>query len=272
MSNRTKTHYTHSLAELISAAPAIGNETIHESCSEKYSLVSTRRVADRLITSGWELIGGKQGGTRIEGMQNFTRHSVLLSLPHLHDKELDVRPYISFQNAHAGRGSAQTRVGLYRGACANELMFGTLVEVKFRARHTGNAEESVMDAIGLVACRMPEVLQQAREWSKFDTTQGQRIELAETGLTARFGEDRSKWAIDAYDTICNVRRGEDQGSDLWTILNVIQENILRPFKKGVINGETGKRNVFRSVSAVDTLARINTALVRKAEDIIGLIS
>jgi hypothetical protein len=272
MSNRTKTHYTNSLADLILAAPAVGNEKIHESCSEKYSLVSTRRVADRLITSGWELIGGKQGGSRIEGMQNFTRHSVLLSLPHLHDKELDVRPYISFQNAHAGRGSAQTRVGLYRGACANELMFGALVEVKFRARHTGNAEESVMDAIGLVACRMPEVLQQAREWSKFDTTQDQRIELAETGLIARFGDDRAKWAVNAESVIHNVRRGEDQGRDLWTSLNVIQENILRPFRKGEINEATGKRNVFRSVSAVETLARINTALVRKAEDIIGLLS
>jgi len=272
MSNRTKTHYTNSLNDLMSFAPAIANETIHESCSEKYSLVSTRRVADRLITSGWELIGGKQGGTRIEGMQNFTRHSVLLSLPHLHDKELDVRPYISFQNAHAGRGSAQTRVGLYRGACANELMFGTLVEVKFRARHTGNAEESVMDAIGLVACRMPEVLQQAREWSKYHTDIDQRMELAETGLIARFGEDRDKWAVNIVDVLTNIRREDDRGYDLWSTLNVVQENILRPFKKGAMNRETGKRNVFRSVSAIDTLSRINTALVRKAEDIIGLIS
>jgi hypothetical protein len=272
MSSRTRTHYTNSLADLISAAPAVGNETIHESCSEKYSLVSTRRVAERLITSGWQLIGGKQGGSRIEGMQNFTRHSVLLALPHLHDKELDVRPYISFQNAHAGRGSAQTRVGLYRGACANELMFGTLVEVKFRARHTGDAEESVMNAIGLVACRMPEVLQQAREWSKFDTTMDQRVELAESGLVARFGEDRAKWAVNADSVLSNCRREEDRGYDLWTTLNVVQENILRPFRKGSLNETTGKRNVFRSVSAVDTLARINSVLVRKAEDIIGLIS
>ena len=270
--SRTKTHYTNSLADLISAAPAIGNETIHPTCSDRYSLVSTRRVAERLITSGWELIGGKQGGSRIEGMKNFTRHSVLLSLPHLHDKELDVRPYISFQNAHAGRGSAQARIGLYRGACANELMFGALVEVKCRARHTGNAEEAVMDAIGLVACRMPDTLQQAREWSKFATNSEQRIELAETGLIARFGEDRAKWAVDAQSVIHNVRRGEDQGRDLWTTLNVIQENILRPFRKGDINEATGKRNVFRSVSAIETLARINGALVRKAEDIIGLLS
>jgi len=272
MSSRTRTHYTNSLAELISAAPAVGNEAIHESCSEKYSLVSTRRVAERLITSGWQLIGGKQGGSRIEGMQNFTRHSVLLALPHLHDEALGVQPYISFQNAHAGRGSAKTRVGLYRGACANEVMFSALVEVKFRARHMGAAEESIMDAIGLVACRMPEVLQQAREWSKFDTTLDQRVELAEAGLTARFGEDRAKWAVSLDAVIHNVRRDEDTGRDLWTSLNVIQENILRPFQKGQINEKTGKRNVFRSVSAVDTLARINSVLVRKAEDIIGLIS
>jgi hypothetical protein len=272
MSNRTKTHYTNSLADLILAAPAVGNEKIHESCSEKYSLVSTRRVAERLINSGWELIGGKQGGTRIEGMENFTRHSVLLSLPHLKDEVLGVQPYISFQNAHAGRGSAQARVGAYRGACANEVMFGALVEVKCRARHTGNAEESVMDAIGLVACRMPEILQQAREWSKFETTQDQRIELAEAGLTARFGEDRSKWAVDPFSVQSFCRRNEDAGNDLWTSVNVVQENILRPWRKGDINETTGKRNVFRSVSAIESLARINTALVRKAEDIIGLLS
>jgi hypothetical protein len=161
---------------------------------------------------------------------------------------------------------------LYRGACANELMFGALVEVKCRARHTGNAEEAVMDAIGLVACRMPDTLQQAREWSKFATNSEQRIELAETGLIARFGEDRAKWAVDAQSVIHNVRRGEDQGRDLWTTLNVIQENILRPFRKGDINEATGKRNVFRSVSAIETLARVNGALIRKAEDIIGLLS
>ena len=272
MSNRNKTHYTNSLNDLMSLAPAVANETIHDSCSDKYSLVSTRRVAERLIKSGWELIGGEQGRTRIAGMENFTRHSVLLSLPHLRDEVLGVQPYISFQNAHAGRGSAQTRVGLYRGACANKVMFGALVEVKCRARHTGNAEEAVMDAISLVACRMPDTLQQAREWSKFDTTQDQRVELAESGLIARFGDDRGKWAVDAHSVINNVRRGEDHANDLWTTLNVIQENILRPFRKGDINEATGKRNVFRSVSAIDTLARINTALVRKAEDILGLLS
>ena len=270
--SRTKTHYTNSLAELISAAPAVGNETIHESCSERYSLVSTRRVAERLINSGWQLIGGKQGGTRIEGMRNFTRHSVLLSLPHLHDRDLDVRPYISFQNAHAGRGSAQARIGLYRGACANELMFDAMVEVKCRARHTGNAEDSVMQAIELIAHRMPDTLQQAREWSKFSTKMDERVELAEAGLTARFGESRSKWAVDAESVLSNCRRAEDRGYDLWTTLNVVQENILRPFRKGALNEETGKRVPFRSVSAIDTLARVNSALVRKAEDIIALAS
>ncbi|NDE14702.1 DUF932 domain-containing protein [bacterium] len=269
---KTKIHYTNSLADLMSVAPAIANETIHESCSERYSLVSTRRIAETMIRDGWTLMGGKQGGTRKEGMRNFTRHSVLLSRPDLEDGDLGVKPYIQFLNAHAGRGSAQARIGLYRGACANEIMFDAMLEVKCRTRHTGNAEEGILHAISLVAAKMPETLRQARDWSKFSTKMDERVELAEAGLAARFGESRSKWAVDAEAVLSNWRRAEDRNYDLWTTLNVVQENILRPFRKGAINEETGKRIPFRSVSAIDTLARVNVALVKKAEEIVGLVS
>ena len=269
---KAQTYKTTDLNSLLATLPATANETIHSRCTPRYSLVSTKRVAESLLAnSEWKLMGGKQGGTRIVGMEHYTRHSVLFSRPDLGDDILGVTPFIQFQNAHAGRGAAQARIGLYRSVCLNELMFGAAMEVKCSARHTGTAEDNILQAIQLVACRIPDTMQQIREWSKFDTTMDQRVELAEVGLTARFGEDRAKWAVDADAVLSNCRREEDRGYDLWTTLNVVQENILRPFRKGDEN-ENGKVVPFRSVRAIATLNRINLALVEKSETICGLIS
>ena len=130
----------------------------------------------------------------------------------------------------------------------------------------------MIEAFYQIAQNMPALTARVSEWAKFTVNYAQARELAEAGLTARFGEDRAKWAIDADTVVRNVRRTEDATTDLWSVYNRVQENILRPFQQGRLNEDTGRRIPFRKVSALDSVAQINTALWNTADKLVGLVS
>ena len=259
------------IAQLVANYPAVGNTEIHSSCSEKYALVNTARVVERITSEGWQIIGGKQARTLKPENRQFARHSVLLAKGQ-EIEALGGRSYVQLMNAHAGRGSAKFRAGIFKFACANECLSGAFLDIKIESRHIGNAEDRMVEAFYQIAQQMPALTQRVVEWTKYDISYAQAVQLAEAGLTARFGEDRAKWAIDADTVVRNVRRTEDATTDLWSVYNRVQENILRPFTKGRLNEETGRRMAFRKVSALDSVAQINTALWNTADKLVGLVS
>jgi hypothetical protein len=260
------------IKELIANYPAVGNTEIHSSCSDRYALVNTARVVERITSEGWEIIGGRQARTRMPENAQFARHSVLLAKKGDDDSRIRGRAYTQLMNAHAGRGSARFRAGIYTFACANECLSGAFLDIKIESRHIGNAEDRMIEAFYQIAQNMPALTARVSEWAKFTVNYAQARELAEAGLTARFGEDRAKWAIDADTVVRNVRRTEDATTDLWSVYNRVQENILRPFQQGRLNEDTGRRIPFRKVSALDSVAQINTALWNTADKLVGLVS
>ena len=260
------------IKQLVATYPAVGNTEIHTSCSDRYALVNTARVVEQITSEGWEIIGGRQARTRKPENRQFARHSVLLAKQGEEDSRIGGRAYVQLMNAHAGRGVAKFRAGIYKFACANECLSGAFLDIKIESRHTGNAEEKMVNAFYQIAQHMPALTARVAHWVNFETTYQQSIELAEAGLTARFGEDRSDWAVDPHTVVRNLRRAEDASTDLWSVYNRVQENILRPFIKGVVSEKTGKTIPFRKVTALDSVAQINTALWNTADKLVGLVS
>jgi hypothetical protein len=65
--------------------------------------------------------------------------------------------------------------------------------------------------------------------NKFKQTQmveAQIMDFAQKALTARFGEEEMNRITIDYNAFVTPTRREDEGNDLWSVFNVIQEKVL----------------------------------------------
>ncbi len=86
--------------------------------------------------------------------------------------------------------------------------------------------------------------------------------FAKAALTYRFGEEHQP--ITEAQAL-NARRWQDESSDLWTVFNKLQENLVR----GGLSGRTaqGKRSHTRAVNGIDGDLKLNRALWVMAEEL-----
>src|SRR5215213_2024680 len=107
--------------DLIAArAPAVFATERHESRSERYEFLDTRAVMDGLIANGFRVHEVRQGGSRIEGKREFTKHMLRLRYMGESGQGALVRgndnilPEIVITNAHDGTASWQMGAGVFR--------------------------------------------------------------------------------------------------------------------------------------------------------------
>ena len=97
-------------------------------------------------------------------------------------------------------------------------------------------------------------------------TPTQQKSFAQQAVVDRWGEDR--W-VD-IDDVLGVRRAADKGTDLWTVFNRVQENMLQG---GIITSTTDsvgriKLNRTRKVKSIDENIRVNKMLWSLSEAMI----
>lgn len=116
-------------------------------------------------------------------------------------------------------------LGLFRGVCANQLNVGQWFECA-KVRHTGNPIEELNSLIPRLVAQRAELVELVRSMSARTVTPQELASLAQTVAVARLADTQNVTRMHAADLL-KPRRAEDQGNDLFTCLNVIQENLLR---------------------------------------------
>ena len=66
-------------------------------------------------------------------------------------------------------------------------------------------------------------------------------------------------------TLLSLRRAEDQGSDLWTTFNRVQENLVRGGLSDGRRNRLGRLRTLRALSGIDSKIRLNKGLWSLAE-------
>ena len=82
----------------------------------------------------------------------------------------------------------------------------------------------------------------------------EQIRFAERALAIRFPDPAQSGLVPAQLLAC--RRVEDVGSDLWTYLNKVQENLLQR-RVEPSNGEVGEGPRTRAITSITEDVRIN---------------
>ncbi|UXJ50113.1 DUF932 domain-containing protein [Pseudomonas citronellolis] len=245
--------------QIRSVAPSIFAETPHESRSERYSYIPTATVLAELRQEGFEPFMVCQTRVRHDDRREFTKH--MLRLRHASQINGAEANEIILLNSHDGTSSYQMLAGMFRFVCHNGLVCGDTV-ADVRVHHKGNVAEQVIEGAYEVLQGFERV-QDSRDAMRAITLDADEAALfAHSALALKYDAPEKPQPI-TEDQVLAPRRFEDRCSDLWSVFNRIQENLV----KGGLAGRAtnGRRQRTRPVQGIDQNVRLNRALWLLAE-------
>lgn len=247
--------------------PAVFAEGPHESRGERYRYVPTIRPLEALLANGWAVYeASQQQALKVPSKNGFTKH--MLRIRKLADftgqPEADGVPEVILINAHDGTSAYHLRAGYFRFVCLNGMISGTTI-AGFKVYHSINKQTSqeVLEAgEALVTDSFPKMIDQIERFKRIQLNPERQYTLANKALDLRY----PNVAIRPFPAMAllDVRRPEDEGNDLWRVLNRVQEGIMYG-GWSVKSALQGRTSAVRPVERVSAVTAINTGLWDMAE-------
>jgi len=241
----------------------------HESRSAKYSHVPTSKVVEWLGGNGFVPVTVQNGKVKKADREGFQRHVVRFRKENAKALSVgDTVPEIVFRNAHDGTSGLSFWAGALRLACLNGLMIATDSFTKVSLPHRGkHLEEKVIDAAFRVIDVSEKALIGVNQWQKIELNQDEKDEFARRALALRF--DNQENSPVEHRQLLTVRRQNDTGSDLWTVFNRVQENLMRGGFAGINRRNEQGAPIVRTLRAIrgsDRSIELNTDLWKIADE------
>lgn len=243
--------------EMMNNVPSLFSAEKHESRSERYTCIPTITLLESLQREGFQPFFACQARVRDPGKREHTKHMLRLRREdQITGKQV---PEIILLNSHDGSSSYQMLPGLFRAVCQNGLICGeSFGEV--RVPHKGNVVEKVIEGAYEVLGVFDRIEEKRDSMQSLMLPPPAQQAFAKAALTYRFGEEHQPVT---EEQILAPRRWQDESSDLWTVFNRLQENLI----KGGLSARTaqGKRSHTRAVKGIDGDLKLNRALWVMAE-------
>jgi hypothetical protein len=240
--------------------PSIFAEDKHISRSAKYTYIPTSQILEGLMGQGFQIFSAMQGGSRIEGKREFTKHVVRLRHPGTSQRLAvgDSFPEIILGNSHDGTSAYTLRAGVFRLACLNGMVVAQQQIADVRIPHKGDILGQVIDGCIEVMQQMPQVSDQIQQWSALQLNQGEQVALASAALALRYDGD----APIGPNVALRPRRMADNRSDLWTTFNRIQEALTKGGDYYTTTTQDGRlrSSSTRAVNGIDGNTALNRGL------------
>jgi hypothetical protein len=216
--------------EMRRAALSIFAARPHISRSERFRAIPTIEVLRGLEKEGFFAVGVKQSGSRDATKIDCTRH--LIRLRRLDNAQKyrvgDAVCEIILRNANDGTSAYELMAGLFRIRCLNSLVARIATIDSVKVRHSGDALEKVIDGTYRVLRQARAVLVAPQDWSRIALNDDAKAALAASAHALRFGDADGRVTTPIRpEQLLTPRRADDCTNDLWTTLNVIQENVIR---------------------------------------------
>jgi hypothetical protein len=264
--------------ELRRQVPSAFAPSKHDSRSDRYSYIPTSAVIEGLIANNFHPFSAKQGGSRIEGKSDFTKHMIRFRQTDS-DKGLTVGgnfPEIVLINSHDGTSAYKLMAGFFRLVCSNGLIVADSVVGEISIQHKGDVVANVIDASLKIIENMPKAVRQIEAWSSVELTPAEQNIFAEQAHRYRFADaDGQVTTPIEPKQLLDVRRRGDAGNDLYSTFNRIQEATVRggltayePLTPGM--RRRPRRVTTREVRGIDGDKKLNQALWSMAEEMARL--
>lgn len=253
------------MLDIVSMPQSVQALTAHQSRSAKYTHLPTSKVIEYMRQADFLPVQAVETRARKEHKRGFQKHMIRFRHEGSNVMVNDSFPEIVVINSHDGSTGLQLWSGVFRMVCSNGMVVASETYGKVSLPHRGDLQSKVIDASYTVIDNAKKALVGVQEWTKINMSRKYQLDFAAAALVTRY-DDLKASPVQPHE-ILQVNRAEDQGSDLWTIFNVVQENLIRGGIGGIKkldNGRYGYRSV-RPVRGVGRNVELNADLWRLAD-------
>jgi len=251
--------------QLKAQAPVLFTEEPHFEASDKYHFVSTIDVINEIKSLNWYPTSVQQSSVQDETKEGFQRH--LVRFRHFDDllNPKDNAVELLLFNSHDRSTTFSISAGIYRFVCANGLVIADSVFESYKIKHIGEKFNDVQNAINNITAIKAQLEQKINTFESITLSQAEQESFARSSIPLRFEKHLQ---VD-YKDLLVPHRDEDTKDDLYTTLNVIQENLLRGNISGV-NNTTGRKFTSREITSISKDVDVNQGLWDIAERIASI--
>ncbi|WP_415397822.1 DUF932 domain-containing protein [Sulfurimonas sp. CS5] len=252
--------------QLKAQAPALFTEEPHNDVSDKYHFIPTIDVINEIKSNNWYPVSVSEASVRDLDKEGYQQH--LVRFRYLDDLLLsheDNAVELLLFNSHDRSKSFSISAGIYRFVCSNGLVIADSVFESYKIKHLGDRENDVATAVANITAIKPKLMEKILKLESIELTQLEKESFARSSIPLRF----DKHLLVNHIDLLVPHRDEDTPNDLYTVLNVIQENLLRGNISG-INKDTGRRFTSREITSISKDVSVNQGLWDIAERILSI--
>ena len=191
----------------------------HNSVTKRYNPIQASQVGEVMAANGLTLTSLKTGIARHADKLDFQRTFARYRGP-------EIAPGLYLDIIHdskkMGRGVDKLLVGIYRLICTNGLVVGSNF-FEHKIRHAGNTKSSLDQGIKSALATTERLSKLILNMQTVQLNPSQVAEFESYALKLVVPEN----AQNVQSNLLKIRRDADRGGDLWSVFNVIQENIMR---------------------------------------------
>ena len=214
-------------SEIKDKAKSIFTTTGAPGTSEKYAHISTKQIVDDMAKLGWGVVDAKQVRARKD--EGYQKHLVVFRNNDIVINGEDgdhAYPQILLTNSHDGKNAFTFTAGLFRMVCENGLVICSKEFENLKIRHYGYDFEELKNVIGTMVEKLPLTVESMNQFKKKKLRKEQIEEFAKKAAAIRFGAEQLENITIDFDDLVTPTRPEDNGNDLWSVFNVVQEKLV----------------------------------------------
>ena len=251
--------------ELRVKAPTLFTSEPHFDVSDKYHFIPTIDVIEEIRANNWYPVNVSVANVRDEEKEGFQQHCVRFR--HFEDllNPKDNAVELLLFNSHDRSKAFSISAGIFRFVCANGLVVSDSVFESYKIKHLGDRDNDVAAAVAKITAIKEKLIEKIKTLSSIQLSNVEKESFAKLSIPLRFEKHLE---VD-YNDLLIPHREEDYKDDLYTVLNIIQENLIRGNVSGV-NKESGRRFTSKEIKSITTDAQVNKGVWEIAEKIASI--
>lgn len=249
---------TLTLDNLREIVPAAFADSPADNVSDRYSFIPTEPIVRELINRGWNPVKAQQSH-RVRNKQH-TTHMIAFQQTNGEFNVGDYAPQVILFNNHAAQRRFCLRGGIYVKVCSNGLVICVAGSDSQLLRiHIDDAKVDIDIAFGETLKQLERAGQVIPKWRQIELSFVEQQDFAQRAIMIRNNNDKYWSNHFQVHEFLTRRRPADRLNNLWTVFNVVQENILQ-------GGVQGAVRTTKPITQVSEIQRINESLWQLATE------
>lgn len=248
--------------QLLAKVPSVFAESAHESRTKRYSFIPSDKLLEALKGEGFYVASASQTHSRTAERRAYTKH--LIRLRHAkHDRKVGEEfNEIVLLNSHDGTSPYRMMGGRFRLICMNGLVVGSVYD-QVCVRHSGNPKDAVIEGAYKILNMFDRIDDSVAAMKGTRLSAPEQRAFGRAALALRYPAEDYSTPLVTAEQIIEPRRVDDNRSDLWTVFNRTQENLMRG---GQRTTDIRRHTHSRSLRHIDRSVALNRDLWTLAEE------